>query len=91
MIELPDSPLHEDKTLPEDFVKKATTTWADALALAYKLHEDSMPEHAGSLWCNGYLYRMAQEYAGTEPVLAAALLLVLAEQDGLLIGPIPGP
>ena len=83
------SPLHEDKELPDDFRKKAESDWPSALALAEQLLDDSMPEHIGSIWNNGHLWEWAQELAGSEPVLAAALLLVLAEQDKLLLGPMP--
>jgi hypothetical protein len=83
------SPLHLDKELPADFRRTATVSWKDAAAWAEQTLEDSRPELAGSIWNTGYLWKQAQELAGQEPVKAAALLLVLAEQDGLILGSSP--
>lgn len=83
------SPLHLDQPLPEAFVKEARRTWEDALDVARMLLDDSQPRYAGTPWGTSDLWKEAQELAETEPVLAAALLLVLSEHSGLLDGDIP--
>jgi hypothetical protein len=83
------SPLHVNKILPEQWRKNASQSWESALYEAETLHSDSMPEFAGSIWNTAHLWIMAQEFAATRPVLAAALLLILSEQDKLLLGKFP--
>jgi len=83
------SPLHVDEPLPEEFRAAATTDWSSAVTLAQQILDDDMPKHVGSTWNTGHLWERAMMLAGTKPVVAAALLLLLSEQDALLRGKFP--
>jgi len=83
------NPLFENKPLNEFFRSSAECSWEQAIALAEQLLTDTMPQHVGTAWETGSLWESAYERVTTDPVRAAALLLVLSEHSGLLKGPIP--
>lgn len=79
------SPVFKDEPFTEEFKRSASFSWEKAKELAQDIHTASMPTFAGSIYNNAHLYDLAVEYVGSNPVLAAALLLELAESDGLLL------
>lgn len=79
------SPVFKDEPFTEEFKRSASFSWEKARELANDIHTACMPPFAGSTYNNAHLYELAVEYVGSNPVLAAALLLELAESDGLLL------
>lgn len=82
-------PLFESGPPERVLSNAAECTWEQALNLAEQLLADTMPQHVGSTWETGPLWESACERGTTDPIRAAALLLVLSEHNGLLKGTLP--